>query len=184
MNSAPKKLLILDIDETLVYATRQPLSATYDFRAGGYYVTRRPGLDAFLRFCFGRFRVAVWTSSTRSYADLVVPQIFETPEHLEFVWARERCTRQFFPEEQDFEWVKDLRKLKRKGHDLKDVLMVDNTPKKLNRNYGNLVRVDDFEGEPGDRELTRLRDYLNDLAGAENVRRIEKRGWQSRYPID
>ena len=180
----PRNLLILDLDETLVYATHEPWSARYDFRAGSYYVYRRPHLAEFLAFCLDRFSVAVWTSSTRAYADLVVPQIFEEPERLAFVWSRERCTRRFFPEEQDFEYVKNLKKLKIRGYDLRRTIMVDNTPQKLLRNYGNLVRIEDFEGGETDRELQRLTLYLDDLADVENVRTIEKRGWASRYRLD
>ncbi len=183
MPNFARKLLILDLDETLIYATDKPLSAHFDFCAAGYYVTSRPHLESFLDFCFDTFAVAVWTSSSRGYANLVVPEIFDTPERLEFVWARERCTRQFFPEEQDFERVKSLKKLKAKGHDLARTIMVDNTPQKLIRNYGNLVRIDDFLGDPDDRELQRLQLYLSDLATADNIRTIEKRGWARRYPL-
>ena len=97
MSQPPRKLLILHLDETLIHATREPWSARCDFRAGEYYVFRRPHLDDFLAFCFERFDVAVWTSSTRDYAGIVVPEIFGEPERLRFVWSRERCTRQFFP---------------------------------------------------------------------------------------
>jgi len=44
-------------------------------------------------------------------------------------------------------------------------------------NYGNLVRARPFEGAPDDDELLLLARYLPTLAMAENVRRIEKRGW-------
>ncbi len=83
----------------------------------------------------------------------------------------------------EFEYLKDLRKMKRKGYDLNQTIMVDNTPGKLTRNYGNLGRLDDFFGDQNDRELKRLRNYLNDLIQVPNVRTVEKRGWQSRYPI-
>ena len=184
MSQPSRKLLILDLDETLVHATREPWSAQYDFRAADYYVFRRPHLAEFLSFCFERFDVAVWTSSTRSYAGIVVPEIFGEPERLRFVWSRERCIRQFFPEEQDFEYVKDLKKLRKRGYDLRQIIVVDNTPQKLNRNYGNLVRIDDFEGDLSDRELKRLMRYLEDLIEADNIRTVEKRGWKLRYSPD
>jgi RNA polymerase II subunit A small phosphatase-like protein len=184
MSQPRRNLLILDIDETLVHATREPWSVRYDFRAGNYYIFRRPHLDEFLAFCFERFDVAVWTSSARSYAGIVVPEIFGEPERLRFVWSRERCTRKFFPEEKDFEYVKDLKELRKKGYDLRQIIVVDNTPQKLNRNYGNLVRIDDFEGEQTDKELKRLIPYLQELAAVENIRSIEKRGWKLRYSPD
>lgn len=58
--------------------------------------------------------------------------------------------------------------------------MVDDTPKKLRRNYGNLVRVLPFEGDQRDEELPDLIEYLNQLKDAKNIRRVEKRGWKSR----
>jgi RNA polymerase II subunit A small phosphatase-like protein len=83
----------------------------------------------------------------------------------------------------EFEYLKDLKKIKRKGYDLNQTIMVDNTPSKLTRNYGNLVRLNDFVGNRNDRELKRLRIYLDDLVQVPNVRTVEKRGWQSRYPM-
>ena len=87
----------------------------------------------------------------------------------------------FFPESQEHEYVKDLRKVKRKGYDLGRTIMVDNSPRKLMRNHGNLVRIDDFVGDQNDRELKRLQNYLIDLAQVPNVRAVEKRDWQARY---
>ena len=58
--------------------------------------------------------------------------------------------------------------------------MVDDTQKKLRRNYGNLVRVSPFEGDQRDEELLDLMTYLERIKGAENIRSIEKRGWRNR----
>jgi RNA polymerase II subunit A small phosphatase-like protein len=80
--------------------------------------------------------------------------------------------------------VKDLKKLRKRGYDLNQIIVVDNTPQKLNRNYGNLVRIDDFEGDLSDRELKRLMRYLEDLVKADNIRTVEKRGWKLRYSPD
>jgi TFIIF-interacting CTD phosphatase-like protein len=62
------KLLILDLDETLLYATAQPPARPADFAVGDYYVYKRPHVDAFLTQCFDWFDVAVWTSASPSYA--------------------------------------------------------------------------------------------------------------------
>ena len=59
--------------------------------------------------------------------------------------------------------------------------MVDDTPQKLERNYGNLVRVTEWLGETQDRELLLLTQYLRDLKDVANVRSVEKRGWQNYY---
>jgi len=78
-------------------------------------------------------------------------------------------------------YIKDLAKLKRKGYCLEQMIMVDDTPQKLERNYGNLVRVKEWLGNTEDNELLLLKKYLTDLKDINNIRQVEKRGWQSRY---
>ena len=83
------------------------------------------------------------------------------------------------PERREKVWVKDLRKVKRKGHDLDRVLIVDDEPAKLTRNYGNAIYVTPFEGNPNDSELPLLLKYLERLWHTRNFRAIEKRDWRS-----
>ncbi len=171
-------LLVLDLDETLIHATDGCLERDPDFDVGPYAVYKRPGLDAFLSTVRSHFELAVWTSSTRLYAIPVVAAIFPPDLELKFLWSRERCTMRFDPELHDYEWAKNLGKLKRHGYRLEQVLMVDDTPAKLARHYCNLVRVKPFVGDLADRELFTLGEYLPTLAQAPNVRRIEKRFWR------
>lgn len=173
-----KKLLVLDLDETLIHATETGLDRAPDFEVGPYAVYKRPGLEAFLSAMQAHFDLAVWTSSTGAYALPVVAHIFPPEVQPKFVWARERCTLRFHGEDHDYEWAKNLDKLKRRGYRLEHVLMLDDTPAKLANHYGNLVRARPFFGDLADRELYLLSDYLPTLALAENVRRIEKRFWR------
>lgn len=62
--------------------------------------------------------------------------------------------------------------------------MIDDTPEKLSRNYGNLVRVSPFERSLVDTELFYLQKYLPSLAIVENVREVEKRGWYQKININ
>lgn len=84
----------------------------------------------------------------------------------------------FDPECHDYVWAKNLSKLKRLGYRLERVLIVDDSPEKLEKHYGNLVRVRPFEGDPQDRELEALGEYLSSLRETNDVRRIEKRFWR------
>ncbi|MCO7225819.1 HAD family hydrolase [Pleionea sp. CnH1-48] len=173
-----KKLLILDIDETLLFATSEPLSQKkVDFMVGPYSIYLRPFLYEFLAEASQNYRIALWTASSESYAHRIVEQIFKNRFELEFIWARKRCTLRFDPIHYEYFYLKNLKKLKRRGELLEQIIMVDNTPRKLMKNYGNLVAIPSFEGESDDEALLYLSHYLRILANASNVRVIDKRGW-------
>jgi RNA polymerase II subunit A small phosphatase-like protein len=178
-NVMDRKLLILDLDETLIFASESPLSNPADFEVGPYCVYRRPHLEEFLTFVRGHFDVAVWTSSSQDYAESVVANVFPKDFPLSFVWDRRRCTPVFDPENWEHVHVKDLRKVKRRGYRLESVIMIDDTPEKLVRHYGNHLRLKAFMGDPQDSELRDVQPFLVYLSEQENFRRIEKRDWRS-----
>lgn len=176
-----EKLLVLDLDETLVFATETGLDRRADARVGPYLVYRRPGVVGFLDWAEAAFEeVAIWTASSRSYALPVIDATLGGRDRFAFVWSSERCTRSYDWETGDFVIRKDLVKLRRKGYDPRRVLAVDDTPSKWSRSYGNVVAVRPFEGAPDDDELAHLQRYLHGLGDAPNVRAIEKRGWRTR----
>ena len=149
---APKKLLILDFDESLIYATQASLHRQADFLVEPYHIYKRPFLDVFFKNCLDWFEVAFWTSSTPSYAIAIVSAIFENPKTRSFVWASDRCTVAY-----DVKWFeyynrKNIKKVKGKGYRLKSIIAADDTPQKWERSYGNLVRVNPFEGDETDDE--------------------------------
>jgi len=178
-NCHDKPLLILDIDETLVHATERQLGLRHDFLVGPYFVYKRPHLDRFLSDAAQLFRLAVWSSSSDGYIANVVGHILLGDLTLEFQWSRTQCVYRLDPEKREDVWLKDLRKVKRRGYDLDRVLIVDDEPAKLTRNYGNAIYVAPFEGNPNDSELPLLLKYLEGLCHTPNFRAIEKRGWRS-----
>jgi TFIIF-interacting CTD phosphatase-like protein len=90
--TATNKLLILDLDETLIYSIETPLARKPDFLVEPYFIYKRPNLDNFIATCFEWFDVAVWTSSGAEYATAIVAAIFPNPQLLKFVWTSERCS--------------------------------------------------------------------------------------------
>ncbi len=177
MASLKDKLLILDLDETLIYATEQPLNYSPDFQVGPYLVYKRPFVDDFLLVCQYWFDVAVWTSASPGYAAGIVDALF--PYAPAFVWASDRCTQAYDPERGEHFSVKNLRKVKQRGYRLEQIVVVDDTAEKHQQNYGNLVRVSAWTGELEDTELRLLLSYLQGLRAAENIRTVEKRQWRS-----
>jgi Dullard-like phosphatase family protein len=179
-----KKLVILDLDETLIHATEERLEHEPDFvlfeeTPTPYFVYKRPHLESFLEFCFSNFEVAIWTSSTEDYAEGIVKNILLSSQRPKFVWARKRCTYRRNLETYEYEWLKNLSKVKRRGYTLEQVVMVDDTPTKLAKYYGNLLPVKPFEGKLSDDELQLLPRFLEKLVKVENVRKVEKRYWRN-----
>ena len=112
------------------------------------HVYLRPHLRPFLEFCGDRFDLAVWTASSSDYAHAVVTQVFGSLERLRFVWSRTRCTIRYDHDAQSQYWVKDLKKIRRIGYALERVIVIDDTAKKHEPNYGTLVRVYPFGDRP------------------------------------
>ena len=177
------KLLVLDIDETLLFGTERPLASEPDYVSAPYFFYKRPGVDEFIVRMSTIFELGIWTASTPSYAEVVIPFLFPQNIQPSFVWARDRCTLRYNADYGSHEWVKNLDKLKKRGYPLESIIMVDDTPEKLSKHYGNLVRVHPFEGDSSDRELWQLGNYLEHLSQVPNVRQIEKRGWRSNSSV-
>ena len=174
-----RHLLILDIDETLLFATEKPLPHSSDYVVGPYSVYKRPYVDQFLEAAAELFDLAVWTSSGEDYATRVIRPLFPNPEVLQFVWSRDRCTRRFNHETQEEYWIKDLKKAVRAGFSLEQILVIDDSPEKLQRHYGNFIRVSPFAGEGDDEDLVQLVPFLRFMTTVQNVRIVEKRNWRS-----
>lgn len=133
----------------------------------------------FIESCFSEFRVAVWTSASEDYAAEVVAQLFGGAHRLAFLWTRSRCTLQFDHLGWVYPYAKNLKKVKRLGHALEQVIAVDSTAEKWKRQHVDLVQVSDFEGDGSDRELIDLQTYLTYLEGVDDVRAVEKCGWRA-----
>ena len=184
-------LVILDLDETLIHATKTPLYSGWDFELAQYKIYVRPGLSQFLKRLKDSFRVAVWSSASDDYVNQVVEKIFPHGYPLEFIWGRTYCTLKhdesileqygYSDYYNHLNYVKPLIKVKKKGiAPLEKMLIIDDTPAKSRLNYGNAIYPSEFHGQPEDNELAILADYLETLKSAENVRTIEKRNWREK----
>ncbi|MCF6406825.1 HAD family hydrolase [Chitinophaga filiformis] len=172
------KLLLLDLDETLIHATTVPLAFTPDFKFDPYYVYMRPGLDQFLANISTHFTLGVWSSASDKYVEEIVKMI--TPDAMEWfmIWGKSRCTIKRDYNLDTYYFEKRLDKVKKKGFKLEQIIIVDDSPEKSRSNYGNAVYIEPFEGDRNDDELRYLYDYLLTLKEVSNIRTIEKRGWR------
>ena len=181
-----KKLLILDLDETLISsAYEKPL--TYDFcfilEKLTYYVKIRPNLDAFLNFCFEHFNVAIWSAGDEDYVNKIVGYIFKDRQNqLLFIWSKKKCTiivKTYNFYEQIIIRIKNLKKIWRKkgiNFDKTNTLILDDTPNTYTNNYGNAIRIKEFETNAvTDSEFERIKTILLDCINETDVRLIKKK---------
>lgn len=82
------------------------------------------------------------------------------------------------PERLETIYIKDLKKVKRLGYVAEQIIVVDDSPCKTSRNFGNAIYVKSYEGAVD--ELAMLQAYLESIRDIENYRTLEKRGWRSR----
>lgn len=179
MRSLDRKLLVLDLDETLVHASPQPLQRRADFCLGLHHVYLRPHLSRFLTFALTTFDVGIWTAAGEQYAEEVVKRIFDDDAPLRFVWSASQCTLSRDRATGEYRTVKKLRKLEGQGYALETAIAIDDTPTTYARYYGNLVTVNEYRGAEDDHELLLLERFLEHISMVPNVRAVEKRRWRS-----
>jgi RNA polymerase II subunit A small phosphatase-like protein len=177
-----RKLLILDLDETLIHSSYYKLVRECDIKVFDFYVYKREHLDDFLKECFDLFDVAVWSSGSDDYVPLILKQLVNDISLFKFIWGRSKCTQKYSSEWLGYSnYLKNIKKVKDKGYKLENIIVVDDSYEKWEKSYGNLVLVEPYYGEPKDKELFYLIQYLRKLKDEPNIRAVEKRGW--RYKI-
>ncbi|CCW70094.1 unnamed protein product [Phytomonas sp. Hart1] len=138
---AKKLTVVLDLDETLVYARMGPL-----------YV--RPGMEQLMAFLAEHCEAVVWTSSVHLYADAVIDQIDPCDAIRHTVYRHSRW----------FNGQSATKELQLLGRDLESTIIIENTPDCLLGYEQNGIIVEDYEGgELEDTTLTRLLGFLQDL---------------------
>lgn len=134
--------IVLDLDETLIYAREGPLYA-------------RPGIDELLAFLKENFEAVVWTAGVRAYAQAVV-------KNIDKISAIQHCVyrhKKWFTGVAGYN--KDLTLL---GRDMNNTIIIENTPDCLRGNEGNGILVADYEGgEHADDTLYCILALLRDL---------------------
>lgn len=179
--AAKRPLLILDLDETLVHTVETPLAGlTPDFVLGELTVYLRPHVVQFLQRMQAVYDLAIWSAGGSGYVEPTVAFLFDHAglRPPVFVWSSRRCSRRFDHETHEVYYIKDLKKVRKKGFDANRMLIVDDLERNATRNYGSAVYLRPFEGAQDDDELVHLAAYLETLSTHPNFRTVEKRYWR------
>ena len=160
----PRRLVIFDLDETLVHARKEKLAHPHDFEVPPYFVYARPHLGNLIAFAAQHFDLAVWSSSSPEYVRVVSEQLFGQRAELRFAWSVEKCVQREDAKTNGYVYIKDLRKVQSHGYPVELVTIIDDSPEKIRRQPRNHIHIEPFFGEPHDQHLLLLRAKLEALA--------------------
>lgn len=87
-----KALLVLDLDETLIYGTKEELKYKADFKVEQYFIYLRPNCLNFLITMSNFYKLAIWSSAGEIYVQQISDYFKECGLFFEFVWSRKQAT--------------------------------------------------------------------------------------------
>ena len=166
-----KKTLILDLDETLVHSTTSSLEKSdiildIDFEGILYniYVLIRPGAENFIKQLSNFFELVIFTASLSKYASPLLDKL-DKDKNIKYRLYREHCT--FL----NGIYIKELKRLNR---DLKDVIIVDNSPLAYAFNMENGLPIKSWYEDKNDNEFEVIFPLLMFLSKVDDVREYIK----------
>jgi RNA polymerase II subunit A small phosphatase-like protein len=159
------RLIVFDLDETLVHATEVPLPHAHSFQVGPYFVYVRPFTSELIKFSASHFDVAVWSSSSERYVEAVTTELFGTTFPVVFSWAVSKCVQKVDPRSNGYVYIKDLRKALKHGYSTGEIIMIDDSFEKLQRQPARHLGLPAFTGDPLDNELLDVIKRLKTMAG-------------------
>ena len=163
-----KKTLVLDLDETLVHSGFNPfpypsdvvIQLEFENLIHDIHVLVRPGVSEFLQLMAEKYEIVIFTASLSKYADPLL-DIIDKNGYCSFRLFREHCTMI------NNAYVKDLKRL---GRDLKDIIIVDNSPISYWLNPENGLPILSWFDDKNDKELYNIIPILDFLAEVPDVR--------------
>ena len=130
-----RPLVILDVDQTLIFASKESINRKPDFEVFDYVVYKRPNLIEFIERLDKSYDIAIWSSAGNEYVNSIINQL-KLNIDLQFIWGRNEATQKrqlndYYETGNDTEYyyVKPLKKVKRKGYDLDPVSYTHPSPR-------------------------------------------------------
>jgi hypothetical protein len=189
MENNNKKLLLLDLDNTIICAEELPNNdekslindklkeARKKFRTvrmEDYYdIFERPHLQEFLDYVFKKFNVGVWTASSKDYAIFVIKNFIIQPQtkmefnrELKLFLCSHHCNvskKHFKGTTKDLKLISDRWNLK----NFNELLLIDDLEQLAENQPNNVILIKPFyydkDESYDDKELLRIKTYLETL---------------------
>jgi len=179
---APPISLVLDLDETLVHCTVEPVDDAdlvfpVDFHGMTYqvHVRLRPYLFEFLEKIKGKYEVIVFTASQKVYANELLNLIDPEGKYIQHRMYRESCLAV------EGNFLKDLNVL---GRDLATCVLVDNSPHAFGYQVDNGIPIESWFDDPQDTELRKLERFCRTLHGVKDLRTVIRKTFQTHRLVE
>lgn len=172
-----KKCLILDLDETLIFAHNKSSDKDYDEQIDLYigegkthsiYVYYRPFLKDFLEYVSNYWEIGIFTSSSNIYANAIIERFDPHNKYISFRLFKNNCYRDC-----NKHLIKDLEIIQNRSLD--EMVIVDNSINSIIYQLDNCIPIVPFFGNPNDQELVGLAKYLDFLNDQTNLRKFNRK---------
>jgi len=181
LNMVRKKVLVLDLDETLIHSHHDGvirpnvkpgtppdfiLKVTIDKHPVRFFVHKRPHVDFFLSVVAQWFELVVFTASMEIYGQAVADRLDSNQGMLNRRYYRQHCTLDYGS------YTKDLSAI---CADLSSIFILDNSPGAYRAYPDNAIPIKSWFNDPSDTALLDLLPVLDALRFVSDVRSILNR---------
>jgi len=176
-----KKLLILDLDETLVHSDIDFLlkEKNINYDTVLYFDTEeekniplpliiRPGLYEFLDYASQNFNLIIFTASDQQYADTIINYIEKDKKYFKMRLYRNNC---IFVDPGLY--IKDLR-IFFPFKNMEDIIILDNSLFSFANQLNNGILITSFFDDKDDTFLSNVQAYLEYIKNEKDIRQINK----------
>ncbi|XP_067826732.1 CTD nuclear envelope phosphatase 1-like isoform X1 [Heptranchias perlo] len=181
INQMKRKILVLDLDETLIHShhdgvlkpTVRPgtppdfmLKVLVDRHPIRFFVHKRPHVDFFLEVASQWYELVIFTASMEIYGAAVADKLDNNKKILNRRFYRQHCTLELGS------YVKDLAAI---HSDLSSIVILDNSPSAYRGHPDNAIPIKSWFSDPGDTALLNLLPMLDALRFTSDVRSVLSR---------
>lgn len=181
LNTVKRKILVLDLDETLIHShhdgvlrpTVRPgtppdfiLKVVIDKHPVRFFVHKRPHVDFFLEVVSQWYELVVFTASMEIYGSAVADKLDNNKGILKRRYYRQHCTLD------SGSYIKDLSVV---HDDLSSVVILDNSPGAYRSHPDNAIPIKSWFSDPSDTALLNLLPMLDALRFTADVRSVLSR---------
>lgn len=174
--SQDRKLVILDLDETLVLSSEHEI-ANHDYHFDSDHTKiwgkKRPHLEFFLKELHKITEIGFWSASSRDYVDAILEVILPSELKPVIIMDVRSCSKKSYYNIGNVSvTTKPLKKIWKthKQYNRSNTIIVDDTPSTYADNYGNALPIAKYNGSHDDRELLLLLDKLKARLEKNDVR--------------